>query len=56
MDKLWWTQSVSIYYNIKKSIKLLITWIPCKLLHIPETNDEQENVAGESFLDICRIK
>lgn len=36
--------------------KHIITWVPCKLLHIPETNNEQENVACESFLDIYKYK
>lgn len=56
------TLVVCIYYTIQKSIELqfeekqIITWLPCKLLHVPQTNNEQENVVGESFLDIYRIK
>lgn len=37
-------------FNKKKGI----TWLPSKLFHIPETNNEEKNVVGESFLDICR--
>lgn len=46
------------YTNIylESEEKQIITWLPCKLLHVPETNNEQENVVGESFLDIYRNK
>lgn len=68
IDKQWWTnlEQHAVYLNLlqykKNPIKLpfegkqIITWVPCELLHIPETNDEQQNVAAKSFLDIYRIK
>lgn len=34
----------------------MITGVPGELLHIPETNDEQEDIAGEPFFDICGKK
>lgn len=34
----------------------MITWVPWELLHVPEAHDEQENVAGETFLDVCKRK
>lgn len=43
--------SIYVEFEVKP-----ITWLPCKLLHVPETHDEQEDVVGESFLDIYRIR
>lgn len=30
-----------------------LTWLPCKLFKIPDADDEQQDVVGESLLDIC---
>lgn len=54
--------SISIYFMKEKSTELqpeekqIITWLPCKLFHVSEANNEQENVVGESFLNVCKIK
>lgn len=31
-----------------------LTWLPCKLFKIPDADDEQQDVVGESLLDVCR--